>query len=87
VDQAATVSSTGWLLIASIVLIVGLSSGVAAAVHYQASANQDPTKLSLTGIELGQAVIAILAVLAITGEYSTGRSESRSPPSLVDPPC
>ncbi len=32
----------------------------------------DPAKLSLTGIDLGQAVVAILAVLAISGEYSTG---------------
>jgi ABC-2 type transport system permease protein len=32
----------------------------------------DPTKLSLTGINLGQAVVAILAVLAISGEHSTG---------------
>ena len=33
---------------------------------------QDPAKISLTGIDLGQAVVAILAVLAISGEYSTG---------------
>ena len=32
----------------------------------------DTTKLSLTGIEFGQAVVAILAVLVISGEYSTG---------------
>ena len=31
-----------------------------------------PTKLSLTGVQLGQAVVAILAVLMISGEYSTG---------------
>ena len=32
----------------------------------------DPTKLSLTGIQFGQAVVAILAVLTICNEYSTG---------------
>jgi ABC-2 type transport system permease protein len=32
----------------------------------------DTTKLSLTGVQLGQAVVAILAVLVISGEYSTG---------------
>jgi ABC-2 type transport system permease protein len=32
----------------------------------------DPAKLSLTGVQFGQAVVAILAVLAISGEYSTG---------------
>ena len=33
---------------------------------------EDPARISLTGIYLGQAVIAIAAVLAVTSEYSTG---------------
>jgi ABC-2 type transport system permease protein len=46
---------------------------VAAAVTCPSGGcNQDPTKLSLTGIGLGQAAIAILAVLAVSGEYSNG---------------
>src|SRR5262249_17008641 len=32
----------------------------------------DPVKLSLTGVQLGQAVVAILAVLIVGNEYSTG---------------
>jgi ABC-2 type transport system permease protein len=32
----------------------------------------DPAKISLTGIYLGQAVIAVLAVTAVSGEYGTG---------------
>ncbi|HEX6522148.1 MAG TPA: hypothetical protein VF070_19400 [Streptosporangiaceae bacterium] len=32
----------------------------------------DPAKISLTGIYLGQAVIAVLAVMAVSGEYGTG---------------
>ena len=32
----------------------------------------DPAKISLTGIYLGQAVIAVLAVIAVSGEYGTG---------------
>ena len=32
----------------------------------------DPVKLSLTGVQFGQAVVAILAVLAVSGEYGTG---------------
>ena len=32
----------------------------------------DTTKLSLTGVQFGQAVVAILAVLAFCNEYSTG---------------
>ena len=33
---------------------------------------EDPAKISLTGIYLGQAAIAIAGVLAVSSEYSTG---------------
>ena len=37
-----------------------------------AACHVDVTKLSLTGTYLGQAVVAIVAVLAVSGEYATG---------------
>jgi ABC-2 type transport system permease protein len=68
-----TVSATGWLLLSAIVLTVALSGAVALAVTYSATGiSEDLTKLSLTGIQLGQAIIVILAVAAISNEYSTG---------------
>jgi ABC-2 type transport system permease protein len=68
-----TVAGTIWLLVASIALTVGLGAVVAAAVSYTyAGSHQDITKLSLTGVELGQAVVAVLAVLTIGNEYGTG---------------
>lgn len=67
-----TVAGTGWLLLGSIVLTVGVSSAAAAAVTYSSGGGQDTTKISLTGIYIGQTVIATLAVLAISSEYSTG---------------
>lgn len=67
-----TVASAGWLLIGTIALTVGLSAGVAATTHISASGGQDPTRLSLIGVDLGQAVIAVLAILAISEEYGTG---------------
>ena len=68
-----TVPGTPWLLAASIALIVALSAAAAAAVTCpSAGCNLDATKLSLTGIELGQATIVILAVLVISSEYGTG---------------
>jgi ABC-2 type transport system permease protein len=67
-----TVASTGWLLIAIVGLTVAASAGVAAATHVSTSGGQDPTKLALTGIDLGQAIVAVLAVLAISEEYGTG---------------
>ncbi len=68
-----TVAGTGWLLLATIALTVALSAAAAAAVKCPtAGCGQDPAKVSLTGIQLGQAVVAVLAVLAISSEYSTG---------------
>ncbi|HET9017632.1 MAG TPA: hypothetical protein VFN57_18670 [Thermomicrobiaceae bacterium] len=67
-----TVAGTGWLVLAAVVLTVGLSVAVCAAVSAGMGPGQDPTRLSLTGVDLGQAVVAILAVLALSGEYGSG---------------
>ena len=68
-----TVQSHGWLLLATIVLTVALSAAAAAAMSYAyAGSRLDTTRLSLTGIQLGQALVAILAVLAVSNEYSSG---------------
>jgi ABC-2 type transport system permease protein len=70
-----TTPGTGWLLVATMALTVALSAMVVAAVNYPfAGPDQvlDLTKLSLSGIQLGQALVAILAVLVISNEYSTG---------------
>ena len=64
----------GWLLLATVVLTVAVSAAATASASNARPVGcpVDTAKLSLTGIELGQAVVAILAVLAISGEYSTG---------------
>jgi ABC-2 type transport system permease protein len=68
-----TIAGPGWLLLGAITLTVALSATVAAAVSYASTGSgQDLTKLSLTGIYIGQAIVAILAVQTMTGEYSTG---------------
>jgi ABC-2 type transport system permease protein len=69
-----TAPGTIWLLAATIVLTVAVSTAAATATRCPAGAAcpVDPAKLSLTGVEFGQAVVAILAVLAIGTEYSTG---------------
>jgi ABC-2 type transport system permease protein len=68
-----TAPGTGWLLLAIVALTVAVSAVAAAAVTCPAGGCAvDPAKLSLTGINLGQALVAIVAVLAISGEYSTG---------------
>jgi ABC-2 type transport system permease protein len=68
--KLSTRAANGWLLCAAIAFTVAPS---AAAVGVLGGVpGQDPTRLSLTGIALGQAVVAVLAVLTIGGEYDTG---------------
>jgi ABC-2 type transport system permease protein len=67
-----TAPGTAMLLAASIVLTVGASAMAAAVVKCPASCTADTTKLSLTGVMLGQATVATLAVLVMSSEYSTG---------------
>jgi ABC-2 type transport system permease protein len=69
-----TLTETAWLLIGAVALTVAVSVAVAAATHQSPGGGdaQDPTKLALTGVDLGQAVIAVLAVLTISEEYGTG---------------
>jgi len=68
-----TVAATGWLLLGVVALTITVSAVVALAVTYASvGSGEDITRLSLTGVYLGQAIIAILAVLTIAGEYSSG---------------
>ena len=71
-----TVPGTGWLLLVVVVLTVGLSWLATSAVHFQARELQDQVKISLVGVQAGQAVVAVLGVLIITGEYSSGMIRS-----------
>ena len=71
--KARTLPGTGWLLLAAVALTVIVSSAVAATVSCPSGhCAEDPAKISLTGIYLGQAAIAIVAVLAVSSEYSAG---------------
>jgi ABC-2 type transport system permease protein len=61
------------LLLAVVVATIGVSVTADAATNCAAGdCGQDLTRLGLTGVQLGQAVVAILAVLLIGNEYSTG---------------
>lgn len=73
-----TLASTFWLLAAAAAVTIAVGAAAAAAFACgpggcaPAVTGADPAKISLTGIDLGQAVVAVLAVLAVGGEYSTG---------------
>jgi len=68
-----TVAGPGLLLLAMVVGTIALSAAASAAVSCPgAGCAADPTKTSLTGVLLGQAVIAVVGVLTVGSEYSTG---------------
>lgn len=66
--KVRTVPGTAWLLLGVVTLTVLL--GVLAASAMPAAG--DPAKTALTGVLLGQAVVVILAVATVSGEYGTG---------------
>jgi ABC-2 type transport system permease protein len=69
-----TTGGTGWFLAATAALAIAISAAAAIATSCRSGATcpADTTRLSLTGIEVAQAMVAVLAVLAISSEYSTG---------------
>ena len=69
-----TVSGPAWLLLGAAALTIAVSAAAVGATHcpQHLTCPVDTTKLSLTGIQCGQAVVAILAVLMVSNEYSSG---------------
>jgi ABC-2 type transport system permease protein len=73
-----TLSSTWWLLLAAVALTIVVGAAVAATAGCRGSGcapaqtGADPAKISLSGVDLGQVIVALLAVLAVGGEYGTG---------------
>ena len=68
-----TLSGTWWLLLGVIALTAAVGGAAVSAVSCPAAGcGGDQAKIALSGVDLSQAVVAILAVLAITGEYSSG---------------
>lgn len=68
-----TLPGPAWLLAGAIALTAGVSAAALAATRCPAGLTcpVDTTKLTLTGIQFGQAVVAMLAILSVCNEYST----------------
>lgn len=62
-----TSPGTPWLLLAVVAATTGVGALAAATIS-----GGDRARTALTGVQLGQAVVVILAVLMISGEYATG---------------
>jgi ABC-2 type transport system permease protein len=74
-----SVRSTRWSFLLAIVFTIGLAALTSAVVeaHWSSMSPQDradfkPLDVSFIGVFLAQLPIAVLGVLVITGEYSTG---------------
>jgi ABC-2 type transport system permease protein len=67
-----TAPGTAWLLLGIVVATVGVGVATTAAVSCPVGCVVDAARLSLTGVQLGQAVVVVLAVAVIGGEYATG---------------
>jgi ABC-2 type transport system permease protein len=71
--KARTTGGPAWLLLGIVALTAGLSIAAVSAMTCPATGCAvDVPKLSLTGVQLGQAVVALLAVLVVSNEYGTG---------------
>jgi ABC-2 type transport system permease protein len=69
-----TLTSTGWLLLATVAVTAAVGLAVTASLDYTHCGQPctlDTPKLSLAGVRLGQIAIVTLAVLTATAEYST----------------
>ncbi len=68
-----TSPGTAWLAVAVVVTTVGAGAFASAVTTCPARACAlDPSRVSLTGVALGQALVAVLGVLVIGGEYASG---------------
>ena len=78
-----SVRSTRWSLVVAVILTIGLPllfAGVTSA-HWGSMSPQDradrhPLDIALAGVNVSQLAIAVLGVLTITAEYSTGMIRS-----------
>jgi ABC-2 type transport system permease protein len=72
--KVRTVSGPAWLLLGLAALTIAVSTAAVGATRcpQNLTCPVDTAKLSLTGIQLGQAVAAILAAAMVSNEYSSG---------------
>jgi ABC-2 type transport system permease protein len=68
-----TTPGPAWLLLGGVALTIALGAATAAVARCPAvGCGGDPARISFTGVQLAQGVVAVVAVLTISAEYSTG---------------
>jgi ABC-2 type transport system permease protein len=72
-----TEGGNAWLLFGAVALTLAVGAAVAMTSRCDSlGCGEDATKLSLTGVMVGQVVVAIVAVLMVGNEYSTGMMQT-----------
>lgn len=69
-----TLPSTGWLMLLAVLGTAGIGLAITGSLEYShcgEPCDLDTTKLTLGGVRLGQVGILVLAILAVTAEYSS----------------
>jgi hypothetical protein len=72
-----TLRSTGWIAVILAAGMLGLAILVLSHLNYAKlsaadRASYDPTELGFVGLALGQLLVAVLGIVTITGEFSSG---------------
>jgi ABC-2 type transport system permease protein len=74
-----TLAGTWWLLATAVAVTIAAGAAVAASAAVPPGPSgaapagaADPARISLAGVTLGQVIVALMAVLAVGGEYGTG---------------
>jgi ABC-2 type transport system permease protein len=72
--KLASVRSTYWSLLvaAAAMIVIGIGAAIGVAASHTHKAGFDAVSNSLSGVVVAQLAIAVLGVLAVTSEYSTG---------------
>lgn len=72
--KLTSVRSTYWSLVvaAAAMVVVGVVAAISVAASHTHMASFDPVANSLSGVVIAQLAIAVLGVLVVTSEYSTG---------------
>jgi ABC-2 type transport system permease protein len=71
--KVRTTPATAWLLLGLLVTVVATNALSLAAMRCPAAGcGQDPGKTGFAGVDVGQAIVAVLAVLTVCGEYAGG---------------
>jgi ABC-2 type transport system permease protein len=76
-----SVRGTAWALLGIVASTLAIGVVSASTSHPDVVPNEDVVMIALAGVYLAQVAAVAFGVVAICGEYTTGKSGRRSPPT------